>query len=60
MLKPKHLAILVVVVVALAGVSFLQKSSHERRTGRPARLRAHAEAAIREWVCPPCARPTPW
>ena len=35
MLKPRHLVILAVVVAALAAISLLQKTNHERRTGRP-------------------------
>lgn len=35
MFKPKLLVILAVAVVVLGGISFLQKSSHERRTSRP-------------------------
>lgn len=36
MLKPRHLVILAVVVAALAAISLLQKTNHERRTGSPA------------------------
>lgn len=35
MFRPKLLVILAVAVVVLGGISFLQKSSHERRTSRP-------------------------
>ncbi len=35
MLKPRHLVILAVVVAALAAISLLQKTSHERSTARP-------------------------